>query len=717
MPLSAEELVERAIDQRKRGRLEEALATALAATQADENDANAWWQVSVCRWLLRDTANAISALRVTVALAPRFGAAWTQLGHALIRQGDEPEATEAFETAFKLDPDSVESAAALAEIYAARDSASRKPEDDEKELSVLTLLDRISTLSSDQLNRIGILHYQSRNYFEAIKYWATDAMSSNDPANLFNLGLAYNQSEVSQDADAVDMWRLALKRFPEFTKSRDYVAEAMPRLLDLAAKAREQGETLLAPDQWYLSYVNPFELLAVPASVRFDELDATLLQRLKKSLLREIELEDGKLSWMHGCIVDKSKAIMYCDELSDERRRRHHWTVFNNKPLLAFLTRGCHDHFLVNEHESPLDLIELLEDTAAGFRRWLSEPFARKFDVVLSKAIDQRNLVVIECLLDGRRWVALDCADKCFENTRRVVDRMLNPLRELRKSSETQKPEVLSVRTVLERDSLCATLNLLPSYFSDLQNEAVACIRDLAIDTYNIHSDSDRSSELFLLTEDFKFKSAHLNHQLAEDLEKLHKLISEEKADEVRLTKGSCKWEITKKHVQIGTLSFPVTEAAAVRWGGSLLRDGQTLTSRYLVAVKADDGREARFEWDAIDDQAENQRYFDRLINAALTYVFPTVVGKCEALIKRGHVLHVGKCLVSDNGLEFETTGWIFTKKHTVPWNRGRASVENGDLVVFDAAVSAAKITLPMQQTDNAAVLQYLIRTRADARR
>ncbi len=717
MPPSAEELVQRAIDQRKRGHLKEALATAIAATRADDEYANAWWQVAICRSYLGDTANAISALRVTVDLAPRFGAAWTQLGNELLVSGEEAEAIEAFETALTLNPDSEESAGALAAIYASRDPAIRDPQDDERELSVLTQLAQISTLSSDQLNRIGILHYRSKNYFEAIKYWAVDAMSSADAANLFNLGLVYSRSEVSQDADAIDMWRLALKRFPEFTQSSDRIAEVLPRLLDLAANARRQGETLLPPAQWYSFYINPFELLALPAGVSCDGLNVTLLQRLKKSLLREIELEEGTLSWLHGCAVDKSKAMMYCDELSNDSLRHHHWLVFTNKPLLSFLTRGCHDHFLVDPHESPLALIESLGDTIGGFRHWLSGPFSRQFDAVLTRAIERKNLIVLECLLDGRRWVAQDFEDRCFENTRRVVDRMLDPLRELRTSSQTQKPDAASVRALLESDSLRDILNLLPTYFSDLQNEAVACVRGLAIDSYNIYSDSETSSDLLLLAESFTFKSADLNHQLAEDRETIRRLISEERVFEVRLVHGSREWQITKNHVQMGAVSFPAVEAASVRWGATLLRNGHQVTSEYLVAVKADDGREVRFAWEASGDQDKNDEHFEALISAAVAYVLPTVVEKCEALIAKGQRLRIGNCLVSDHGVEFETSGWIFTKKRIVPWGRVRALVANGELVVSDAADNAARITLSMQQTENAPALRYLINTRSEGRK
>jgi hypothetical protein len=68
-----------------------------------------------------------------------------------------------------------------------------------------------------------------------------------------------------------------------------------------------------------------------------DEFDAKTLQRLKKSLLQEVELEDGAVSWLSGVSIDKSRAIGVCEELNDEDKRAFHWYVFQNKPLLAFL--------------------------------------------------------------------------------------------------------------------------------------------------------------------------------------------------------------------------------------------------------------------------------------------------------------------------------------------------------------------------------------------
>ena len=92
--------------------------------------------------------------------------------------------------------------------------------------------------------------------------------------------------------------------------------------------------------------------------------------------MQEIDLEDGAISWLPGVSIDKSRAISVCEELNDEDKRAFHWNVFQNKPLLAFLCQGSHEHFLVGEQNSPLDIIEILDEEENGFREWLSEPFA-----------------------------------------------------------------------------------------------------------------------------------------------------------------------------------------------------------------------------------------------------------------------------------------------------------------------------------------------------
>lgn len=707
MPLTTKELLDKAIDQRTRGRFEEALVSAIAASKASPDNADIWWQVALCRLALSDNRNAIPALERTVELAPWFALGWARLGTAYMKEGDEDAAVEALETALEEDDEQQEALEALADVYSRRNNNNNIP--DEKELSILKRLEGVKGLSSFQLNRIGVLHYQQKNYFEAIKYWQQNAAFPDDPASLFNLGLVFNQPDVSQDADAIDMWRLCTVWFPDHQRSYERIRATLPRLLDLADNARRQGKTLLSQKQWYSCYINPFELLNPSEELKYDDFDAKTIQKLKKRLLQEIELEDGNISWMPETRIDKSKVIGVCEELNNEKLRDNHWQIFQNNPLLNFLTRGCHEHFLVDEDESPLDTIELLEDESNGFRDWLSEPFTKQYNLVLSQAIGQKNLIVLECLFDGRRWVTTAFTDKCFETARRQVDRLLQPLREACKQAEKVKPETASIRRILEHDSLVGTLNLLPTYFfRDFQNEAVSLVRNMAVSCYNIHSDSDQSRDLLHLTHLFHFKSDDLNHQLEDDFKKIEELIHKEREHEVQLTSGSENWKITKKGVEQGTAFLAVSEITSIRWGIIIRQDNNASIYDFLMAFRANNRRSVQFAWKATKDLEQQQKNFNNLIEAVFAYVVPFVVDKIETKLKDHQTVLIGSCLVSDHAIQFEKKGWISSKTCVVPWWRTNITIDNGEITVSDAAAPKDRISMPLRETENAPILQLL---------
>jgi tetratricopeptide (TPR) repeat protein len=704
MTVTAEELINRSIDQRKRNSYEEALASALAAVEAAPDSANAWWQVSLNRWVLGDTRNALPALRKTVALAPRFDDGWALLGKVLLKTGDEKEATKAFEMAVRMDGDNIDALKALASIYGSKNDEGLV----EAELAVLTQIEELAGLSSYQRCRLGIVHYRRRHFFEAIKYWQQDTATADDPASLFNLGLAYNNPEVSQDSDAVDMWRLTLRRFPDYEPPKKSLSMALPRLLQLARDARQAGETMLPAELWHAHYLNPFQLLDPPEGMDLEDFDAKTLQKLRKAMLQEIELEDGALPWMPGVVIDRSRAIAACEELNDEAKRSFHWHVFGNKPLMAFLGTGAHEHFLVDEKDSPLDTIERLDNEESGFRKWLSQPFADQYDRVLTKAIEGRNLVAIECLLDGRRWVLPSHADRCFENARRLVEQMLSPLLDAGVRAAAEKPSVAGLRSLLEKNSLIGVLNLLPTYFRDHQNAAAAVIRDVAVSCFNRHGDSDLSRDVLQLTKLFRFKSADLNRQLDEDFAKIDELIREERKHEARKSMGSEGWEITKDGVRKGDKFISVEEVTALRWGVMVSKESSGTWYDFLFAAAADHGR-MLFTWKTKVDLEANQKHFGDLVNAALSYLFPAVAAKIESRLAAGQSVRIGPCTLSSSGIGFETKGWIFTDSHLVPWHRARATMENGDIIVSDVSNHKAKAALSARDVPNAVVLRLLV--------
>jgi len=714
MALTAEELVAKSADQRKRGRFDEALISSLAAVEADEENADAWWQLGLNRWATGDPRLAAAALERTTQLAPYFGAGWARLGSARLKIGDRNAALAAFRTAFERAPDNEEGVIGLVEVLALNEEDDPANADPDLYLQALVRLDEFVILSSTQINKIGIFYYNNKNVFDAIKYWRRAApLMPYDSAAYYNLGLAYNHPDVAQVADAIDAWRLVQQNFPKHEKAGQRLAEVSHIPLTWAKAARKRKSRYLLPeDQWYCHYINPLELLDFPEDVELDDLDTKSTQRRRKDLLKEIQLEDGAVSWQPGGRFDQSKAIGICDEMNDDRKRTFHWHVFKNKPLLEFLCRGDIEHFLVDEAMSYIETIELLDDESSGFRNWLSEPFAKQFDLVLSKAIDQGNSIVLRCLLSGRRWVAQSFADACFVNSLRQVDRMLQPLRDAKERAETVKPTAQYVQAALEQNDLRDLLDYLPPYFLEYQSEAVFLIRRIAATCYQTHSDIELAKAILLLAKDLRRMSSNAHTALDEDLKEVDKIIAKEKEYEVQLVSGGDKWEITKAGALLGSTSIPANKVAALRWGTFITRANGVATYDYLFAVKSVDGVELKYTWFSNKDIEQNQKFFGRLVDAAFAYLFTSAVEKVEQRLTSRLPVRIGTCSITLDGLSFETAGWFSNKANVIPWHRARQTVENGDLIVFDAAALKTRTSMDLRNTENAMVLRYLVRSR-----
>ena len=80
-------------------------------------------------------------------------------------------------------------------------------EDLEKEIEALETLYGLGVASGYDLNQLGIAYHNHKDLTKAIKYYRLSAAAESDTAPWFNMGLVFNDPEVSQDLDATDAYR------------------------------------------------------------------------------------------------------------------------------------------------------------------------------------------------------------------------------------------------------------------------------------------------------------------------------------------------------------------------------------------------------------------------------------------------------------------------------------------------------------------------------
>jgi tetratricopeptide (TPR) repeat protein len=708
MTSPAEEFITKAVEHRENDRFEEAIIAARRATVLDPESANAWWQLALAVHEKDGSGAAFPHFKKTIELAPAFAYGWHRFGLANKKTGQTDSAIDCWEKAIEIDPERTDTLSLLLTAYRERE----KEGDDERIFEVLKLLDEQGGLETDDVNRLGIEYHKRKDYYKAIIYFRRYACEESGPIGLFNLGLAYSASEIGQDADAIDAWRRALLRDPTYDKAKSCIDGIIRPLLDLKDKVQAHGKSLIAEDHWYVNYINPYELLALEDVNPWD-LDIKQVQKARKALLQEIDLEDGCVAWMPGLKIDRSMAIKVVDELNEEWNRYRHHVVFQSKPLLNFLSRGLLDHFLVDAEESPIDVLDALDDQSGDFGPWLSKKFSPQYDLVLTEAILRKDLASIECLLDGRRWVSPEDEDRCFEGAHRQLQKLLLPLKDASKGAERFKPSVEGVRKVLADGNLGAILTVLPMAFQTEQNEAATLIRSISIDAHNVHEDTELAKDILQLARAFAVRSPSLRHRLDEDEKTLKDRIAEERKDESTIELRGQEYTIKREGVKFGSVSVPTKEIETIRWGISVSRPNGNETYAFSMAVGGRGSKVARLDWSASGNLKAQESLFNKLIDSAFSYVIPGILEKLNIELDRGSTIRVGPASVSKQGITFTIEGWFSNKQVLCPWHRLNATLSNGDLVITDSSNSKARISMPVREIDNAFVLYLMIKNKS----
>lgn len=405
----------------------------------------------------------------------------------------------------------------------------RKLNDLVGEIESLETLNRLNAADGLDLNRLGIAYHKHRDLAKAIQCYRRSAAAKRGKAPWFNLALVYSDPEISQDADAADACRCALSVVPDDAPAKELLERTKRKLAPLATQAKAGAGGLVEPDEFFDFYISPFEMLQIEDFRFAAGPDAKAIKKAKDRLKSELDLNGGKVGWLGDYSLDsldKARALAVVDELDDEAKWRYHVAIFRNKPLLNFLTRGDIQHFLYSDGYFPCDTEELLH-REPGFRTFLSKPFARQYNRVLSRAIQQQRLAVVEVLFDGRRWVEPEDTDLCFEGASKRVGNIVEAMRSKARDGCSRKVGLREMQDFLRERSLPELFNLLPSHFARYQGDIVDEIRNLAISCFKQHGDPVLLKGVLSLCKRFTARSVALTKQLEEDFKTIEEMISE----------------------------------------------------------------------------------------------------------------------------------------------------------------------------------------------
>jgi hypothetical protein len=412
------------------------------------------------------------------------------------------------------------------------------------------------------LHELGIAYHNYRDFAKAIKYLRLSAAAMPvgkellspwlTPNPWLSLAMVYSDSELSQDADAADACRRVLAVRPDHEcKTDDECAKNLlettkRKLVPLAAQALSAATGLVDSDEFFDFYISPLEILQIFEVTATNGLDTKAIQLAKKRLLHELELNDGKVSWLDDYSLDKARAVAVVDELDDETKRRYHLAFYRNDRLLRFLTHGDIEHFLYHDDYFPSDTEELLH-REPGFRKFLSKPFAKQYNCVLTRAIDKQRLPVVKVLFHGRRWVEPEDADQCFAGAYKRFGEIVEELRAIVKDGASRKVCLREIEDFLQKHSLPELFNLLPVHFASYQRDVVAGIRSLAISCLKTHCDSILSRNILSLCKGFTTRDVVLNKQLQDDFKAIEAIVS---ADGTKRTSNTTQ-QVTSKATRI----------------------------------------------------------------------------------------------------------------------------------------------------------------------
>ena len=275
--------------------------------------------------------------------------------------------------------------------------------------------------------------------------------------------------------------------------------------------------TMLPSAKWYQYYINPFELIGLQGKyTSIDDIDSNQIKKLKKLLLQEIELEDGNISWMPSLIIDKAKALNVCNELHDKNLLEFHLNVFNDKPLLNFLSRGEHSCFQKNIQIVSLDF----KQQQNIFNDFTVLILINQFNLVIAETIKAKQFSLIKQLFNCKHLVSNSNLHLLTKSTVATLNKHLTNLEVILNKAKNQDISWYMVDKILYKDALFNIINELPQdLFKEQQERILELLNAISVTIGNRKSNILLESKILKTAQQFSFKSKKYDTLITSNLQ------------------------------------------------------------------------------------------------------------------------------------------------------------------------------------------------------
>ncbi|MEI7776302.1 MAG: hypothetical protein WCK17_16180, partial [Verrucomicrobiota bacterium] len=476
-------------------------------------------------------------------------------------------------------------------------------------------------------------------------------------------------------------------------------------------------------------YVNPYTLLNLSAvsGLRdafewfdqpedWDELLGSLTRR-RRALKAELELNEGRLSWLPHLQITDEVVHRVLSDLDDRGWHPHHWAVFLLPLLNRFLMYGELDYFHSLE-EAPYPLVAELAGAVPDdfehveFVEFISAFFRHQWAPTIKQALDAGNYSGASALFATTAPVTAADLDETLEPVRRHFARRLETLKQLEDSVESGSKTNLDDQLQVAAGE-AKLLNVLPAHFgAKLRDDTCRAYRSISIALANHRGDYPAAERALKVAENFQ-ASVTTKHRLTEDRVAIDGLLRREREEKQRkdqliLSIKHKGWfrertlEITPERFSWGKESIAAEQMDGIRYGITINHtNGLKTGADSILALRTSNGV-------VVATDCLGEENFSEAVASVMGLYAPTIMAEILLALK-GRGCQIGPLQLTKQGIAFQT-GIIFTEQYVIPWIDAETDSASGNVQVYSRNERKARISLACRHDWNAILLPIIVK-------